>query len=115
MNADGLYIRVIKGTEEAPVQIFNNVIDHCANGTSSSYAVNFNRASTNTIFANNTIRTSGESVYPCRIGTTQNNLQVLNNIFYSDAAAAMWISSKNYIATTAFEHNLPPQRPVQKQ
>ncbi len=106
VNADGLYIRVIKGTEEAPVQIFNNVIDHCANGTSSSYAVNFNRASTNTIFANNTIRTSGESVYPCRIGTTQNNLQVLNNIFYSDAAAAMWISSKNYIATTAFEHNL---------
>lgn len=106
VNADGLYIRVVKGTEEAPVQIFNNVIDHCANGTSSSYAVNFNRASTNTIFANNTIRTSGESVYPCRIGTTQNNLQVLNNIFYSDAAAAMWISSKNYIATTAFEHNL---------
>ena len=106
VNADGLYIRVIKGTAEAPVQIFNNVIDHCANGTSSSYAVNFNRASTNTIFANNTIRTSGESVYPCRIGTTQNNLQVLNNIFYSDAAAAMWISSKNYIATTAFEHNL---------
>ena len=106
VNADGLYIRVVKGTEEAPVQIFNNVIDHCANGTSSSYAVNFNKASTNTIFANNTIRTSGESVYPCRIGTTQNNLQVLNNIFYSDAAAAMWISSKNYIATTAFEHNL---------
>lgn len=106
VNADGLYIRVVKGTEEAPVQIFNNVIDHCANGTSFSYAVNFNKASTNTIFANNTIRTSGESVYPCRIGTTQNNLQVLNNIFYSDAAAAMWISSKNYIATTAFEHNL---------
>lgn len=106
VNADGLYIRVVKGTEEAPVQIFNNVIDHCANGTSSSYAVNFNKTSTNTIFANNTIRTSGESVYPCRIGTTQNNLQVLNNIFYSDAAAAMWISSKNYIATTAFEHNL---------
>ncbi len=106
VNADGLYIRVIKGTEEAPVQIFNNVIDHCANGTSSSYAVNFNKASTNTIFANNTIRTSGELVYPCRIGTTQNNLQVLNNIFYSDAAAAMWISSKNYIATTTFEHNL---------
>lgn len=106
VNADGLYIRVVKGTEEAPVQIFNNVIDHCANGTSSSYAVNFNKASTNTIFANNTIRTSGELVYPCRIGTTQNNLQVLNNIFYSDAAAAMWISSKNYIATTAFEHNL---------
>ena len=106
VNADGLYIRVVKGTEEAPVQIFNNVIDHCANGTSSSYAVNFNRASTNTIFANNTIRTSGESVYPCRIGTTQNNLQVLNNIFYSDAAAAMWISSQKYIATTAFEHNL---------
>lgn len=106
VNADGLYIRVVKGTEEAPVQIFNNVIDHCANGTSFSYAVNFNKTSTNTIFANNTIRTSGESVYPCRIGTTQNNLQVLNNIFYSDAAAAMWISSKNYIATTAFEHNL---------
>lgn len=106
VNADGLYIRVVKGTEEAPVQIFNNVIDHCANGTSSSYAVNFNKASTNTIFANNTIRTSGELVYPCRIGTTQNNLQVLNNIFYSDAAAAMWISSKKYIATTAFEHNL---------
>lgn len=106
VNADGLYIRVIKGTEEAPVQIFNNVIDHCTNGTSSSYAVNFNKASTNTIFANNTIRTSGELVYPCRIGTTQNNLQVLNNIFYSDAAAAMWISSKNYIATTTFEHNL---------
>lgn len=106
VNADGLYIRVVKGTEEAPVQIFNNVIDHCANGTSPSYAVNFNKASTNTIFANNTIRTSGESVYPCRIGTTQNNLQVLNNIFYSDAAAAMWISSKKYIATTAFEHNL---------
>lgn len=104
VNADGLYIRVVKGTEEAPVQIFNNVIDHCANGT--SYAVNFNKASTNTIFANNTIRTSGESVYPCRIGTTQNNLQVLNNIFYSDAAAAMWIPSTNYIATTAFEHNL---------
>lgn len=106
VNADGLYIRVVKGTEETPVQIFNNVIDHCANGTSSSYAVNFNKASTNTIFANNTIRTSGELVYPCRIGTTQDNLQVLNNIFYSDAAAAMWISSKNYIATTAFEHNL---------
>lgn len=106
VNADGLYIRVIKGTAEAPVQIFNNVIDHCANGTSSSYAVNFNKASTNTIFANNTIRTSGESVYPCRIGTTQNNLQVLNNIFYSDAVAAMWISSQKYIATTAFEHNL---------
>lgn len=106
VNADGLYIRVVKGTAEAPVQIFNNVIDHCANGTSSSYAVNFNKASTNTIFANNTIRTSGESVYPCRIGTTQNNLQVLNNIFYSDAAAAMWISSTKYIATTAFEHNL---------
>lgn len=106
VNADGLYVRVVKGTEEAPVQIFNNVIDHCANGTSFSYAVNFNKTSTNTIFANNTIRTSGESVYPCRIGTTQNNLQVLNNIFYSDAAAAMWISSKNYIATTAFEHNL---------
>lgn len=106
VNADGLYIRVIKGTAEAPVQIFNNVIDHCANGTSSSYAVNFNRASTNTIFANNTIHTSGELVYPCRIGTTQNDLQVLNNIFYSDAAAAMWIPSTNYIATTAFEHNL---------
>lgn len=106
VNADGLYIRVVKGTEEAPVQIFNNVIDHCANGTSSSYAVNFNKASTNTIFANNTIRTSGELVYPCRIGTTQNDLQVLNNIFYSDAAAAMWIPSTNYIATTAFEHNL---------
>ena len=106
VNADGLYIRVVKGTEEAPVQIFNNVIDHCANGTSSSYAVSFNKASTNTIFANNTIRTSGESVYPCRIGTTQNNLQVLNNIFYSDAAAAMWIPSTKYIATTAFEHNL---------
>lgn len=106
VNADGLYIRVVKGTAEAPVQIFNNVIDHCANGTSSSYAVNFNKASTNTIFANNTIRTSGESVYPCRIGTTQNKLQVLNNIFYSDAAAAMWISSTKYIATTAFEHNL---------
>lgn len=106
VNADGLYIRVIKGTAETPVQIFNNVIDHCTNGTSSSYAVNFTNSSTNTIFANNTIRTSGESVYPCRIGTTQNNLQVLNNIFYSGAAAAMWISSKKYIATTAFEHNL---------
>ena len=107
VNADGFYFRAINGIEEAPVHIFNNVVDLHSTSTSSSYAMNFTRATAFVVLAYNTIRTSGTSVYPLSITAKQNNMQVLNNIFQSEGeTCAIRIHAADDILTSRFGHNV---------
>lgn len=100
----GLYIRDINGTAEAPEYIYNNVVDLTNGASDNSYAVYFNKSGKNIIFANNTVRTSGASVYPLFIQKKGDNLQIINNLLYSKDLPAAWIPSANYVSK--FEHNL---------
>lgn len=100
----GLYIRDINGTEDAPEYIYNNVVDLTNAASDNSYAVYFNKNGKNIIFANNTVRTSGASVYPLYVQKSNTNFQVINNLLYSKDLPAAWIPSANYVSK--FEHNL---------
>ena len=100
----GLYIRDINGTEDAPEYIYNNVVDMTSGTTGNTYAVYFNRNNTNVIFANNTVRTSGASVYPLYVQKSNTNFQVINNLLYSEDLPAVWLPSAKYVSK--FEHNL---------
>lgn len=100
----GLYIRDINGTEDAPEYIYNNVVDMTSGTTDNTYAVYFNKNGKNIIFANNTVRTSGASVYPLYVQKSNTNFQVINNLFYSEDLPAVWLPSANYVSK--FEHNL---------
>lgn len=100
----GLYIRDINGTEDAPEHIYNNVVDVTNAASDNSYAVYFNKNGKNIIFANNTVRTSGASVYPLYVQKSNTNFQVINNLFYSEDLPAVWLPSAKYVSK--FEHNL---------
>lgn len=100
----GLYIRDINGTKDAPEYIYNNVVDMTSGTTDNTYAVYFNRNNNNVIFANNTVRTSGASVYPLYVQKSNTNFQVINNLLYSEDLPAVWLPSAKYVSK--FEHNL---------
>ena len=100
----GFYIRDLNGTEEAPAHIYNNVVDMTNAATDNSYAVYFNKACKNVVFANNTMRTSGANAYPLYIRRSNTNLQVVNNLFYSDNMPAVSVSDASYVSRS--EHNL---------
>ncbi len=100
----GLYIRDINGTKDAPEYIYNNVVDMTSGTTDNTYAVYFNRNNNNVIFANNTVRTSGASVYPLYVQKSNTNFQVINNLLYSEDLPAVWLPSASYVSK--FEHNL---------
>lgn len=100
----GLYIRDINGTEDAPERIYNNVVDMTNGASDNSYAVYFNKSGKNIIFANNTVRTSGASVYPLYVQKSSTNFQVINNLLYSEDMPAAWLPGASYVSK--FEHNL---------
>ena len=100
----GLYIRDINGTEDAPERIYNNVVDMTNGASDNSYAVYFNKSGKNIIFANNTVRTSGASVYPLYVQKSSTNFQVINNLLYSEDMPAAWLPGAKYVSR--FEHNL---------
>lgn len=100
----GLYIRDINGTAEAPEYIYNNVVDLTNGASDNSYAVYFNKSGKNIIFANNTVRTSGASVYPLYVQKSSTNFQVINNLLYSEDMPAAWLPGAKYVSR--FEHNL---------
>lgn len=100
----GLYIRDINGTAEAPEYIYNNVVDLTNGASDNSYAVYFNQSGKNIIFANNTVRTSGASVYPLYVQKSSTNFQVINNLLYSEDMPAAWLPGAKYVSR--FEHNL---------
>ncbi len=100
----GLYLRDITATEAAPAHIYNNVIDLHDSAESASYGIYINKAQTNVVLANNTVRTTGDNTYALFVQRSGTNLQIFNNLFYSSKSDAVWTSSKNYI--TAFDNNL---------
>lgn len=107
VHAVGIYLRAVNGTPQAPVYIFNNVVDMHSTSTSSSYAMDLTRTTDFVALANNTIRTSGSAVYPLYIAAKQNNMQVLNNIFQSEeTACAVRIHAADDVSTSRFEHNV---------
>lgn len=105
VNADGIYLRAVNGTEAEPVYIYNNVVEHHCDASSSSYAININRATKNVYLAHNTVQTQGEGVYPLYIRTTQTNLHVQNNLFLSSNNPAVWVPSANYVKDCTIAHN----------
>ena len=103
----GFYIRDINGMEEAPAHIYNNVVDMTNAASDNSYAVYFNKACKNVVFANNTVRTSGANAYPLYMyirRSNNTNLQVVNNLFYSDNMPAVSVGDASYVSRS--EHNL---------
>ena len=103
----GFYIRDINGTEEAPAHIYNNVVDMTNAATDNSYAVYFTKVCKNVVFANNTVRTSGANAYPLYMyirRSNNTNLQVVNNLFYSDNMPAVSVGDASYVSRS--EHNL---------
>lgn len=105
VNADGIYVRVVNGTEAEPVYIYNNVVEHHCEASSYSYAININKATKNVYLAHNTVRTQGDGVYPLYIKTTQTNLHVQNNLFLSSNNPAVWVPSTNYVKNCTIAHN----------
>ncbi|MDY4148904.1 MAG: T9SS type A sorting domain-containing protein, partial [Paludibacteraceae bacterium] len=105
VNADGIYLRAVNGTEAEPVYIYNNVVEHHCDASSSSYAINISRATKNVYLAHNTVQTQGEGVYSLYIKTTQTNLHVQNNLFLSSNNPAVWVPSANYVKDCAIAHN----------
>ena len=102
VNYDGLYIRQLVAEEDAPIYVYNNVIDHNNTSDSYSYAINITNNTKNLVIANNTIRTTGTNTYALYVKRTGTNFRVLNNIFQSEALA-VWLPSANYV--TEFAHN----------
>lgn len=102
VNYDGLYIRQLVAEEDAPIYVYNNVIDHNNTSDSYSYAINITNNTKNLMIANNTIRTTGTNTYALYVKKTGTNFRVLNNIFQSEALA-VWLPSANYV--TEFAHN----------
>ena len=102
VNYDGLYIRQLVAEENAPIYVYNNVIDHNNTSDSYSYAINITNNTRNLVIANNTIRTTGTNTYALYVKRTGTNFRVLNNIFQSEALA-VWLPSANYV--TEFAHN----------
>lgn len=102
VNYDGLYIRQLVAEEDAPIYVYNNVIDHNNTSDSYSYAINITNNTKNLVIANNTIRTTGTNTYALYVKKTGTNFRVLNNIFQSEALA-VWLPSANYV--TEFAHN----------
>lgn len=103
----GFYIRDINGTEETPAHIYNNVVDMTNAATDNSYAVYFTKVCKNVVFANNTVRTSGANAYPLYMyirRSNNTNLQVVNNLFYSDNMPAVSVGDASYVSRS--EHNL---------
>ena len=104
VNYDGLYIRQLVATKDAPVYVYNNVIDHNNTSEYNSYAINITNNVQNLFIANNTVRTTGTKVYGLYVRRKGTNLQILNNIFQSeDIAFTVWLPSATYV--TAFAHN----------
>lgn len=102
VNYDGLYIRQLVAEEDAPIYVYNNVIDHNNTSGSNSYAINITNNTKNLVIANNTIRTTGTNTYALYVKRTGTNFRVLNNIFQSETLA-VWLPSANYV--TEFAHN----------
>ena len=102
VNYDGLYIRQLVAEEDAPIYVYNNVIDHNNTSDSYSYAINITNNTKNLVIANNTIRTTGTNTYALYVKRMGTNFRVLNNIFQSEALT-VWLPSANYV--TEFAHN----------
>lgn len=100
----GIYIRDINGTAEAPEYIYNNVVDLTSAATSSSYGIYINKNVKNVVLAHNTVRTLGANAYPLFIQKKGDNLQIINNLLYSEDMPAAWLPGANYVSK--FEHNL---------
>lgn len=102
VNYDGLYIRQLVAEEDAPIYVYNNVIDHNNTSNSYSYAINITNHTKNLVIANNTIRTTGTNTYALYVKKKGTNFRVLNNIFQSETLA-VWLPLANYV--TEFAHN----------
>lgn len=117
VHSDAIYLRQLDGTEDAPVRIYNNVISLASQGTSLSVGIRFNRLTTHTSVAHNTIRVSSSTpetavLRPIHIGTSRNythtHLQVVNNIFQNEATQydAFFLGSTSGALTDCeFGHN----------
>ncbi len=106
VNSEGIYIQQCDGTEDAPIRIFNNVLDIHTTGT--LHGIYMYGSAPYTTIANNTIRTYGSKTYPFYVGAAQTSMQVINNIFYAEdnAAYAVGSSKQNFVTSSKFEHNL---------